>query len=230
MSFLKDCAEFLGEFRRNFHTTGAILPSSRFLARALVSEVALPRGPARILEVGPGTGPVTREIARVLQPDDRLVAVEINPKFVRHLRERIQIEPLFKEHAHKIELIEAPVESLPGEGVYDFIISGLPFNNFPPGQVRAIFRTFVRLLKPGGTMTYFEYLLVRQLKTPFVNHQERRRLRHVGRVIARYVREYQVRHKRVLVNVPPATVRHLRFKPAPVPTPPASTPIPELTS
>ena len=111
-------------------------------------------------------------------------------------------------------MIQASILDLPGEGVYDYIVSGLPLNNFAPFQVRAIFRTFVRLLKPGGTMTYFEYLGVRQLKTPFVNRQERRRLRHVGRIVGKYIREYQVRHKRVLVNVPPATVRHLRFKQA----------------
>src|SRR5262245_26076193 len=113
MGFLTDCAEFLREFRRNFHTTGAILPSGRFLARALVSELAQPRRPARILEVGPGTGPVTREITRVLLPDDRLVAVEINPKFVRHLRKRLQSEDLFQAHSHQIELIEGSVEGLP---------------------------------------------------------------------------------------------------------------------
>ena len=76
-----------------------------------------PRGPARILEVGPGTGPVTREILRVLLPDDRLVAVEINPKFVRHLRQRLQSEALFRARAHQIELIEGPVE-----GRYQLVI------------------------------------------------------------------------------------------------------------
>lgn len=214
MSFWKDCTEFLLGFRRNFQTTGAIMPSSRFLARELVSELSRSRTPGRILEVGPGTGPVTREICRVLLPGDRLDAVEINPRFVAHMRCCLTREELFQDHAHQIELIQASVLDLPGQGVYDCIISGLPLNNFAPDQVRAIFRTFVRLLKPGGTMTYFEYVGVRQLKTPFVNRRERRRLRHVGRIVGKYIREYEVRHKRVLVNVPPATVRHLRFSPS----------------
>src|SRR5205085_8547287 len=95
-----------------------------------------------------------------------------------------------------------------------FIVSGLPLNNFPVAQVREIFRAYNRLLKPGGTLTYYEYVLIRQLKTPFVNRRERRRLYRVGRVVGSYIRSYQVRRQQVLMNVPPATVRHLRLKPS----------------
>ncbi len=58
--FLTDHRVFWREFRRNFHTTGAVLPSGRALARALTRYVAAgAAGPRRILEVGPGTGAVT---------------------------------------------------------------------------------------------------------------------------------------------------------------------------
>ena len=39
---------------------------------------------------------------------------------------------------HQVELIEAPIEAVPGDGVYDFIISGLPLNNFAPERFAAI--------------------------------------------------------------------------------------------
>src|SRR5688500_16349675 len=110
MGFWTDCTEFWKEFRKNFRTTGAILPSSPFLARALASELNEPRKPGRILEVGPGTGPVTREILRLLKPADRLTAIEINPKFVRLLRRRFDSDPLFSPYRHQTELIEGPVE------------------------------------------------------------------------------------------------------------------------
>src|SRR5579872_390916 len=51
-----ECGKFLRICRNNFRTTGAILPSSRFLARALVKHLESPRPAARILEVGPGSG------------------------------------------------------------------------------------------------------------------------------------------------------------------------------
>ena len=92
-----ECGAFFRAFRRNFYTTGAILPSSRFLARAMASDLKGRRKPARILEVGPGTGAVTREIVRHLQEGDRFDAVEINASFVAHLRKRFNQEPLFRK-------------------------------------------------------------------------------------------------------------------------------------
>jgi phospholipid N-methyltransferase len=105
-----------------------------------------------------------------------------------------------------------------GEGVYDFIISGLPLNNFSSGDVRSILASFRRLVRPEGLLSYFEYTLVRQVKSPFVGRRERRRLFRVGRLLGRFVHDHQVRREIVLLNVPPATVRHLRFAPPVAPS------------
>jgi phospholipid N-methyltransferase len=215
MRFFREVAAFIGEFRRQFRTTGAILPSSRFLARALVWPLRQRRAPGRILEVGPGTGPVTRAIVRAMQPDDRLDAVEVNGRFVKLLERTVAEDRAFAACRDRVEVIHAAVEDLVGDGVYDYIVSGLPFNNFAVRQVRAIFDAFDRLLKPGGVLTFFEYQFVRQLKTPFVGRTERRRLARVGRMMGRYIRDCQVHRERIFLNLPPATVRHLRLKPTP---------------
>jgi phospholipid N-methyltransferase len=213
MRFLDECGDFFRESRRHFRNTGSLLPSSRFLAKALVTELKKPRGPSRILEVGPGTGSVTKQILRHLLPGDRLDAVEINETFLDLLQERFEYEWHFWRWRDQVRLIHGAVEELPDEGVYDYIISGLPLNNFPVAQVREIYRVYNRLLKPGGTLSYYEYVFIRQLQTPFVNRRERRRLFGVGRVVRSYIRDYQVRREKVLMNVPPAIVRHLRLKP-----------------
>jgi phospholipid N-methyltransferase len=213
MRFWAEYGTFFREFRRHFRDTGSILPSGIFLARALTSELRKPRGPARILEVGPGTGSVTYQLLRHMLPDDRADLVELNGHFVALLQRRFDQDMEFRRRRPQVRLIHSAVEELEGEGLYDFIISGLPLNNFPVAQVREIFQVYNRLLRPGGTLSYYEYALVRQLKTPFVNRRERRRLFRVGRVVNRYIRAYQVRRERVLVNVPPAIVRHLHLKP-----------------
>jgi len=213
MRYWMECGSFFREFRRHGRSTGAVLPSSRFLARALASELRRPRPSGTILEVGPGTGSVTHEIVRFLRPDDRLDAVEINPRFVSLLESRYERDWSRYCRREQLRIIAAGVEDLPGEACYDYIVSGLPLNNFPVAQVREIFRAFNRLLKPGGTLTYYEYVLVRQLKTPFVNRRERWRLRGVGRVVRGYIRSYQVRRQPIFINVPPAIVRHLCLKP-----------------
>jgi phospholipid N-methyltransferase len=213
MRFLAEYRRFFHEFRRDFHHTGALLPSGGFLARAVAKPLAGPRSAARILEVGPGTGAVTRAIVRAMQPGDRLDAVEINPHFARLIEERIQRDPLFAVHRPNLHVINAPVQEVPGDSVYDFILSGLPLNNFTTAEIRSIFATFTRLLKPGGTLAYFEYALIRQLKAPFVGRSERRRLFRVGRLVDQYIRDYQVRRERIFLNVPPAIVRQLQLKP-----------------
>jgi phospholipid N-methyltransferase len=200
---------FFKEFRRDFHHTGAVLPSGFFLSQALVRPLRLPRRTAHILEVGPGTGSVTREIARRLQVGDRLDAVEINPRFAQMLQQKVRRDPLLSFWQDDIRVINAPFQEIVGESIYDFIISGLPLNNFTVAEIRSVFAAFTRLLRPGGTLVYFEYALVRQLKTPFVSRHERRRLFRVSRVVGRYIREHQVRRERIFINVPPAIVRQL---------------------
>jgi phospholipid N-methyltransferase len=211
MNYLTECREFYGEFRRQYRNTGSILPSSRSLARALVSEMRRAPGPRRVLEVGPGTGAVTAEIVRRLRPDDRLDIVEINGHFVEVLRRRFAEEPPFQARADQVRVIHGPLQEVPGEGVYDFLISGLPLNNFPLPLVRDIFRAYRRLLRPGGVLSYFEYIAVRRLRGLFAGRRERRRLHVLGRVLDRNIRVYQVRAQQVFLNVPPAVARHFCF-------------------
>src|SRR5205807_2228782 len=115
MRYWSECGSFFREYRRHLRTTGAVLPSSRFLGRALVAELRKPRLPARILEVGPGTGSVTRQIVRHMLPGDQLDAVEINATFVALLERRFEQERLFQAHRDQFRLVHAQVEDLPGE-------------------------------------------------------------------------------------------------------------------
>jgi len=213
MRFWVECGDFIRESRRHFRDTGALLPSSRFLAQALVSELRKRRSPGRILEVGPGTGSVTARILRHLVPGDELDLVEVNSHFITLLERRFETEWKFWRHRDQVLMIPSAVEEMTGEAIYDYIISGLPLNNFPVAKVREIYQVYNRLLKPGGTLTYYEYVWIRQLKTPFADRRERRRLYRVGRLVGDYIRAYQVRRERVFINVPPAVVRHLRLKP-----------------
>src|SRR5262249_31161501 len=156
------------------------LPSSLFLARALAAELRKPRPPARILEVGPGTGPVTAQLIRHLKPEDQLDAVECNGHFVALLQRRFDQDRRFRVHRHQVQLIHGGVGELEAKAIYDYIVAALPSNTSRAARVREFSQVYNRLLKPGGTLSYFEYVLIRQLKTPFVNRTERRRLFRVG--------------------------------------------------
>lgn len=209
---LSEYGLFLKEFLRNYHTTGAILPSGRFLAAALARFVdRQPDGPRRILEVGPGTGAVTRRIIAALGPHDRLDLVELNESFVQSLRYRFQTDPAFQPAAKRTRVLHCPVEELTQDGRYDLIISGLPLNNFSVAGVERILAALTGLLKPGGTLSFFEYIAIRRVRALISGRSERARLRGIGKAMRAVLREHEIRRDWIWPNVPPAWVHHVRL-------------------
>jgi phosphatidylethanolamine/phosphatidyl-N-methylethanolamine N-methyltransferase len=204
-------ALFFREFLRNFHTTGAILPSGRRLSAALVSFVRehSPR-PRRILEVGPGTGAVTRRIIAAMGPADRIDMVELNGAFVDQLNRRFAVEPAFKVAAANARVLHCPVEDLPPGDCYDLIVSGLPLNNFAVADVQRILDTLMARLVPGGTLSFFEYIAVRSFRALFSGRSERARLHGIGQVMRATLDGREIRRDAVCLNVPPAWVHHVR--------------------
>lgn len=200
-------------FRKDFFHTGSLVPSSRYLGRELAANLRGDRPPARILEIGGGTGPVTAQILPLLRDGDQFDVVEINGDFVKHLCQRFRIvKPArLDSPPERFRILHAPVQDVPGQGVYQHLISGLPFNNFPIKLVREIWKNIHRLAAPGATFSFFEYVAIREMKMPFVAGDEKKRLQLVGRHLEREMKKHQVRARKVFLNVPPAVVHHLKF-------------------
>jgi phosphatidylethanolamine/phosphatidyl-N-methylethanolamine N-methyltransferase len=206
----RDHVEFFRQFRKQFHTTGAIAPSSRRLARAMTRHIAEARKPVNILEVGPGTGAVTRRILRLLKADDRLDLVELNESFAELLRRRFQSDPVFKPAAGRSRVHVCGIEAFESDVRYDFIVSGLPFNNFSPAFVEQVLEALFELLAPGGILSFFEYMYVRPLRKIVSPPAERTRLGELDRVVNAYLGRHGISRDSVFLNMPPAWVQHLR--------------------
>ena len=191
------------------------MPSGSALAAALSRHVRVHAGERgtgrRILEVGPGTGAVTRHILAGIGPEDRLDLVELNAEFVACLRERIASDPQYQPAAERIALHHASVEELSEAEPYDVIVSGLPLNNFSVELVSQILAKLQRLLAPGGTLSFFEYVAVRQAKAALSPRAERERLRGIGELLDGVLTAHEINRDCVLANVPPAWVHHVRF-------------------
>ena len=201
---------FLKQSIVNFKHTGAICPSGRGLARRMTATIREHEGPKRVLEVGPGTGPFTREILSTLGPEDRFDIVEINPTFCRHLERQI-LDGYRGEHPKvAVALHESSIEAADLPGEYDHVVCGLPFNNFEPSVVRGIFRRMLALLAPGGDLTYFEYAAVRVLKTPFTGTKTRKDLRRIDAHGKSLVRRHVGSRELVVGNLPPAVTIRLQ--------------------
>jgi phosphatidylethanolamine/phosphatidyl-N-methylethanolamine N-methyltransferase len=212
MRFLAESRAFLRQFRTQSFTTGSVLPSSRALGRALVRHVCAGSPPRKVLEVGPGTGAVTRVLVDALRPGDELDIVEINGAFADLIRQRFAEEPAFARVKEQTRIMHRPLQDVPGEAVYDFMISGVPLNNFPVALVDEIFASYRRLLKPGGVLSYFEYAGIRGVKKKVVGAAERKRLADLDVYLQEKIRDHQIAADFVLLNVPPAYARHLRFE------------------
>lgn len=210
-AWFHDQRVFWRQFRQQFHTTGSVLPSSRFLGRALARYVGVDGQPCRVLEVGPGTGAVTAQIVRRLGDHDTFDLVELNDEFVRRLNVRFASEEWFRQVASRSRVLHQRVETLAGGDPYDVIISGLPLNNFAVADVEHILDVLLRLLRPGGTLSFFEYLGIRRARAVISTGDERARLQGIGRALSAVLAPHEFRCDWVWPNVPPAVVHHVRL-------------------
>ena len=214
MNRLTDYQTFLTQFLRNHETTGALIPSGRALGSALCRHVGQAAEGQKILEAGPGTGAVTSCIIDRMRADDELWMVELNPTFAAHLRKAFEQRPSFRDVAARCHLVEGSVEELSAvgqDGKFDLVISGLPLNNFTTETVRGILQAYARLLKPGGVLSFFQYILIRPAKMFVSTGPERNRLKGVGEAIEGMLGEREFAREWVWPNVPPAWVHHIRF-------------------
>lgn len=209
---LREYTTFFRQFRQRFETTGAIAPSSRFLARAMARPLRQREGdsPVRVLEIGPGTGAVTRTLVRHIREGDRFDLVELNESFVEMLNGRFENESHWNQAREQSQIHMVPVQEFQTDEPYDYVISGLPLNNFPTDLVEEIFQAYFRLLKPGGVLSYFEYQFVRSIRTRVGKQEERDRLAAIDATMKSYTDRLRFRRDWIFVNLPPAWVQHLR--------------------
>lgn len=208
---LKDQTAFFRQFRQQFETTGAIAPSSRFLAKSMTRYLAQ-RGdaPIRVLEIGPGTGPVTNRIVRLIRPGDTFDLVELNDEFVRILNQRFESDSQWSTVRQIAQVHQIPVQDYQSDQPYDIVISGLPLNNFPADLVETIAGTYLRLLKVGGTLSYFEYMYVRPVRRIVTRGPEKERITRIDDIMQKQCDDHRIRRDSIWFNVPPAWVQHLK--------------------
>jgi phospholipid N-methyltransferase len=195
---------FFQQFRQNFLHTGAILPSSRHLARAGVAYLSQKQGPVRVLEAGAGTGAFSREIVPLLQPGDSLDMVEINPALIACLRQRFQHESQFQAPGVELQFINDDIRNIPRNHPYDYIVFSLPLTNFPPSLVQEILELMMAQLKPKGVFSYVKYIFVARLKYFLSGARAQEQMRENQKIIHTFANKYQIERRAVLLNIPPA--------------------------
>ena len=152
--------KFILQYVLKPRTVGAILPSSKYLARKMVADVDFD-GVDTIVEYGPGTGVFTDELLKRKKPDAKLIMLERNDEFAKALALKYggrQNLSVFNDTAEKVGMYLSKL-GLPGA---DLILSGLPFASLPVDVSERILGETVRNLAPGGCFVTFQYSLIRK--------------------------------------------------------------------
>ncbi|HEY1013653.1 MAG TPA: methyltransferase domain-containing protein [Herpetosiphonaceae bacterium] len=134
--------------------TGGIQPSSPWLVSAMVNSVRV-RTAKVVVELGAGTGAITRAILAALGPEGRLISFETNPDFVEWLKQDIR-DPRLQLIPQSAATLRSVLDSLEIPLV-DCILSGVPLQALPPPVTQQILEDVRASMGPRSQFVAFQY-------------------------------------------------------------------------
>jgi phosphatidylethanolamine/phosphatidyl-N-methylethanolamine N-methyltransferase len=149
---LDDEVRFIRSWIERPLTVGAVTPSGRILARTMARYVD-PDSNGPVVELGPGTGPVTEALVQAGVAPSRLVLVEFNPTFCRLLRARYPDATLVQGDAYSLRRLLETLLLQPAAAV----VSGLPLVTKPIKMRLRLIRDAFDLMLPGAPFVQFTY-------------------------------------------------------------------------
>jgi phosphatidylethanolamine/phosphatidyl-N-methylethanolamine N-methyltransferase len=152
---LDDEVRFLRSWIEKPLHVGAVMPSSRLLARTMAQYVDV-KSEGPVVELGPGTGAITNALIEHGVDQKRLVLVEYNPGFCALLRERYPQAKVVQGDAYKLrdslwEMLTTPAAAM---------VSGLPLVTKPMITRLRLIRDAFAALAPGAPFVQFTYSVV----------------------------------------------------------------------
>ena len=143
---------FLRALAASPRSVGAIAPSGRALANAIAVQLD-PSRPGDILELGPGTGSLTRGILNRGFAPERLTLVEYDKDMAAALAAKFAPVRVIHGDAFDLERTLASHRHEP----FAAAVSGVPLLNFSPAKRRAMLDGFFRFAAPGAPLLQYSY-------------------------------------------------------------------------
>lgn len=163
-------AAFVREALANPRNVGALLPSSKTLARHLARHTR-PEAGGLTVDLGAGTGVVTAALLDRGVPPGQLVAVERAPALSEILRTRFPgIRVVCGDAAELRRLLRRQLREAPDGPVQ--IVSSLPLRTLPEPVVRSILREIAALLGTEGVWVQYTYALAHRRVPPGFRRRE----------------------------------------------------------
>jgi len=131
---------------------GSILPTSSVTARRMASVIDASSG-LPVLELGPGTGVITRAILQAGVAPENVWSVEYSQDFVRHLRRDFPGVNIIHGDAFNLDKTLGDKR----DTQFDSIISGVPLLNFPVATRVAYIEDLLDRIAPGRPIIQLTY-------------------------------------------------------------------------
>jgi phospholipid N-methyltransferase len=138
----------------NPRAMGAACPSSLKLARTIADLITLPTDDSLVLELGGGTGIVTKALLQRGVAPDKLVVVELDRLLARHLKQRFPNVAVIQGNAVKLCQLCNRYERKIGT-----VVSSLPLLSLPSTSVAALGGEIQKMLGQKGSLVQYTYLL-----------------------------------------------------------------------
>ena len=177
-----DEIRFFKTWIKNPKTTGGIVPTGSALAKSMASFVD-PNSSAPVLELGPGTGVITKAILATGLPQSQLTSLEFSEEFIDPLKMLFPEINLVQGDAFNLEEI-FPSDTTPKFGA---VISALPLLNFPCELREKLVIDLLDRMVPNAPIVQFSY----GRKSPIPRNDNR---------------YSTIAHDWVVKNIPPARV------------------------
>lgn len=147
-------ALFFRRFLQRPWRVASIVPSSKALVERVAEKIDFARAHV-IAEYGPGEGVHTRQIARRMRPDSKLLLFELDPAFSRDLERQFADDP--RVHVMNRDAAALP-EELERRGIEqcDYILSGIPFSILNIEKKRALLQKTHDALAPDGSFIIYQ--------------------------------------------------------------------------
>lgn len=145
---------FLREWLRAPRSIAALSPSGRQLARLMVAQV--PRGAQRVIELGGGTGAITRALLDRGVPREGLLVLELNETLHQHLHSRFAGVHVAHADARHLRDVLRRTGFLDA-GPADAVISSLGLLAMPRRMQREILDGAFAALRADGRFVQFTY-------------------------------------------------------------------------
>lgn len=157
---LDDEVRFIRSWIERPLSTGAVAPSGKILARTMARYVD-PNATGPVVELGPGTGPVTQALVEAGVDPRRLVLVEFNPAFCRILKKRYPEATLVQGDAYSLRRLLESLLVQPASAM----VSGLPLITKPLKMRLRLIRDAFDLMRPGAPFVQFTYAVASPVPT-----------------------------------------------------------------